>query len=80
MDKRMRIEVDIHKVEENLSRLIDQALVGDEVVITRDGKPVVRLTPIRKKRVPGLARGKIQIAPDFDDPLPDKILSDFEPD
>ena len=71
----MRLKVDIRIAEENLSRLIDQALAGEEVISTQEGKPAVRLTPIRQKRVPGSARGKIDIGPDFDDPLPDTILS-----
>lgn len=74
----MPVKVNVHSAKTNLSKLIAQALEGEEVVITRSGKPVVKLTPIRQKRVPGSARGKIEIGPDFDDPLPDEILAEFE--
>ncbi len=74
----MRIEVNMHKAKSDLSRLVASALAGEEVIITRSGKPVVRLTPIRGERVPGLDRGKIHISPDFDDPLPEDILKAFE--
>ena len=74
----MPIIVNMHKAKSDLSRLVVQALAGEEVIITRSGEPVVRLTPIRHERVPGLDRGKIHIAPDFDDPLPEEVLRAFE--
>ncbi len=74
----MSVIVNMHKAKSDLSRLVAQALAGEEVIITRAGKPVVRLTPIRNERVPGLAKGKLHIAPDFDDPLPEDILRAFE--
>ena len=64
--------------ESDLSRLIVRALAGEEVIITRAGKPLVRLVPIRQERVPGLAQGLVRIAPGFDAPLPEEILADFE--
>ncbi len=49
-------------------------------MITRSGKAVVRLVPVRQERVPGrLAQGKIRLAPDFETPLPEEILKAFEP-
>ena len=44
--------VNMHKAKSDLSRLVARALAGEEVIITRDGKPVVRLTPIRGERIP----------------------------
>lgn len=51
------------------SELIAKAMVGEEVVIARDNKPLVRLVPLArpgKRRVSGSAKGQIVIAPDFD--------------
>lgn len=75
----MPVLVNMHKAKSDLSRLVVQALAGEDVILTRSGKPVVRLVPVRAERTPGLARGKIRIAPDFDDPLPEGILKAFEP-
>jgi prevent-host-death family protein len=68
----------MHRAKSDLSRLVARALAGEEVIITRSGKPVVRLDPVRSRRVPGTARGKITISPDFDAPLPDELLTTFE--
>lgn len=57
-----------------LSRLVEKALSGEEVIITRAGKPVARLVPIARyaePRIPSMDKGKIQIAPDFDARLPE---------
>ncbi len=51
------------------SELVQRAMVGDEVIIARDNKPVVKLVPlvtIGKARKPGSAKGQIWVAPDFD--------------
>ena len=61
--------------------LVDQAAAGEDVVVSRNGKPLARLTrldkPKRKIRF-GLLKGKVEVAPDFDAPLPDEVLSGFE--
>ena len=74
----MGIKVNMHQAKSELSRLVVRALAGEDVIITRAGKPVARLVPIRQARVPGLAKGTIELAPDFDAPLPDDILATFE--
>jgi prevent-host-death family protein len=72
------IIANIHNAKTNLSRLIEQAEAGEDVVIARNGKPAVRLTPItpaadaprRPDGLPawmGVLEGKVTIAPDFDD-------------
>jgi len=61
--------VNMHQAKTSLSRLVERALAGEEVVIARNGEPLVRLVPIEKKReprVPGRGKGKIWIAPDFE--------------
>jgi prevent-host-death family protein len=64
-----RREYNIHRAKTNLSRLVKEALSGDEVVIARAGQPVVKLVPYSrddKPRRPGAWRGRVVIAPDFD--------------
>jgi len=72
------MKVNMHEAKTDLSRLVVRALAGEEVIITRAGEPVARLVPIRKERVPGLARGKLHLRPGFYDPLPDEVLDSFE--
>jgi prevent-host-death family protein len=73
--------VNIHAAKTHLSRLVDQAAAGEEIVIARAGKPVARLVRLEekpKKRVLGLYEGELRIPADFDAPLPDDILALFE--
>ena len=72
------MRVNMHEAKSDLSKLVVRALAGEEVIITRSGEPVARLVPIRKERVPGLARGKLRLRPEFYDPLPDEVLDSFE--
>lgn len=61
--------VNIHAAKTHLSRLVERVEAGEEVVIARAGKPVARLVPYlarRSRRRPGLWRGQIRMAPDFD--------------
>jgi prevent-host-death family protein len=73
--------VSIYEAKTRLSHLVDRALRGDDVVITRHGRPVARLVPARPPRSPrqlGALRGKIRVADDFDAPLPEDLLALFE--
>jgi len=72
--------VNIHAAKTHLSRLVDQAAAGDEIVIARAGKPVARLVPLaeKPKRILGLLKGQLKIPKDFDAPLPDDVLALFE--
>lgn len=74
----MTRSVSIDEAQEILQDLLVQALAGDEVIITEDGKPVARLVPVpvaaaNKKRVAGLNRGTIWASEDFDQTLPDEF-------
>jgi prevent-host-death family protein len=63
-----------------LTRLVELVATGEEIVIAKAGKPVARLLPVelrREPRQPGLLKGKIWIADDFDDPLPEEIMATF---
>jgi prevent-host-death family protein len=73
--------VNIYQAKTQLSKLVDLASSGTDVVIARAGKPVARLTSIKKEKRPivfGLLEGEGWIAEDFDAPLPDEILAQFE--
>jgi len=71
----------IYEAKTQLSKLVEQAAAGKEVVIARGGKPVARLTslagPVRKIRF-GLLKGKIKVDKDFDASLPDNVVAEFE--
>jgi prevent-host-death family protein len=73
--------ITIHKAKTQLSRLIEKACRGEEIVIARGKKPVVKLVPIDSKmgnRSPGAWKGKIKIGPEFFEPLPPEELEGWE--
>jgi prevent-host-death family protein len=74
------MEIGMHEAKTRLSQLVEQALHGGEVIITRRGKPVVRLAPVRPTTgalsLMGAWRGQVQMADDFDE-LPDDIAASF---
>jgi prevent-host-death family protein len=57
------MQVNMHEAKTQLSRLVDRAAAGEEVVIARAGKPVARLVPARqqRRRLSGTLRGQIWI-------------------
>jgi prevent-host-death family protein len=63
----------------NLSKLVEEALHGGEVVICRDGKPAVKLVPVepRRPRVLGSAKGLVWMSPEFDAPMTDEEFDTF---
>ena len=72
-------EVNIHEAKTHLSRLVARAEEGEEIVISRAGKPAAKLVPIstvRLPRQPGRLRGQIVIHDDFDE-LPEDIMAAF---
>lgn len=77
----MGMEYNIHDAKSNLSKLIVQALEGKEVVISKAGKPVVKLVRITSdkkiKRKMGMYEGKAKIEEGFFEPLPDEEISGF---
>jgi prevent-host-death family protein len=65
------MQVNIHEAKTHLSRLVERAAGGEEVVIARAGKPVARLVKYEEERKPrelGTLRGQIWLAPDWDSP------------
>ena len=58
-----------------------QVKEGEEIIIAKAGKPIARLVPVVERparRLPGSAKGKVTITPDFDAPLPEAILRELE--
>ena len=73
--------VNMHEAKTQFSRLVARALSGEEIIVARNGKPLVQLQPVSAPtgtRKPGLSRGSIEIGPDFDAPLPDDYIRGFE--
>ena len=69
-------QINLAEAAKNLPELIEAAINGEEIVITKDEQPVVKLVPVppAKKRHPakaGSAKGLVIISDDFDEPLED---------
>ena len=72
------VEVNVHEAKTHLSRLLRRVEAGEDVLISRAGRPLARLVPVetpRTRRVPDRDRGKGRIADDFDAPLPPRLLA-----
>lgn len=73
------MDVDIPDAQERLSELTERVSAGDEIVITRGGRPVARRVPYdAPSRRPGSAKGAFVVPPDFDAPLPDHTQASWE--
>jgi prevent-host-death family protein len=73
--------ITIHQAKTNLSKLIERAAQGEEIIIARGSKPVAMLVPVgavKGKRQPGSLKGKLEIGPEFFEPLSDEELSHWE--
>jgi prevent-host-death family protein len=72
--------VNVHEAKTHLSRLLAEVERGAEVTIARAGRPIARLVPAMPpaKRELGLERGQIWISPDFDDPMPEDWLDEWD--
>lgn len=73
--------VNIYDAKTRLSQLVDKAAGGEDVIVSRNGKPLVRITRLKeaKRQIRfGVLKGKIRIAKDFDAPLPEDVLAAFE--
>jgi prevent-host-death family protein len=73
------VTVNLHAAKTHLSRLVDEAAGGHEIVIAKAGKPMVRLVPIGPRRRTGFGelKGRMTVADDFDAPLPADVLRAF---
>ena len=73
--------MNLYQAKTHLSKLVERAARGEEVIIAKAGEPRARLVPLArpvKQRKPGDWKGRLVIGPDFDAPLPEEILAAFE--
>ncbi len=69
-------DIGLREAKAHLSELIDRVEQGETLTLTRHGKPVARIVPITERR-PGLLKGRIGMADDFDE-MPDWLVDAFE--
>ncbi|MDU8913861.1 type II toxin-antitoxin system prevent-host-death family antitoxin [Aestuariicoccus sp. MJ-SS9] len=73
------MQFSVHTAKTQLSRLIDAALAGEEVVIAKGSKPVVRLVPVAQSGFRlGMCKGRFGPLPDFLEPEPEDMLEAWE--
>lgn len=74
------MQTNMHEAKSKLSKLVESALNGEEVIIAKAGKPAVRLVPYteKAKRKFGRFKGQISISEEFDSPATsDEIAKEF---
>ena len=72
--------INIYEAKTRLSQLVDRAAAGEDVVVSRNGKPLVRITRLETEKRGirfGVLKGRIRIGRDFDAPLPDDVIEAF---
>ena len=77
----MPIIINVHEAKTHLSKLIDQAHAGREIILAKAGTPYARLVPLEKpsnRRVPGRWKDRLSVPDDFLDPLPEQDLKAWE--
>ena len=73
-------DVGVHEAKTNLSQLLRRVATGEEITIMRSGKPIAKLVPlvpVARRRL-GVDEGVFEVPDDFNEPLPDDLLSAFE--
>jgi prevent-host-death family protein len=73
--------VNLYEAKTQLSKLVERAAKGEEVIIAKAGEPKARLVPLARpvrNRKPGDWKGRIVFGPDFDASLPEDVLTAFE--
>ena len=73
--------INVHEAKTHFSKLLNRVMNGEEIIIAKAGKPVARMLPITEDliaRVPGSAVGRVWISPDFNAPLPEDMIEEFE--
>ena len=72
--------VNIHEAKTHLSRLVERVEAGEEITLARAGRPVARLVPFQPRleaRTPGLLRGRITLADDWDSPAVNRQVAEL---
>ena len=73
--------LNLYEAKTSLSKLVDRAAAGEEIIIAKAGRPLAKLVPLDRKhqaRRPGGWEGQVKITGDFDAPLPKDLLDAFE--
>ena len=76
-----KVIYNLYEARASLSRLVDRAANGEEIILSKAGKPLAKLVPLHRSpepRQPGGWEGQIRISEDFDAPLPPEIQDAFE--
>ncbi len=73
--------INIHEAKTHLSRFVERAAAGEEIIIAKAGKPMAKLVPLLhmpSRRNLGMFKGKLNVPDDFDTPLSDEMVGLFE--
>lgn len=73
--------INIHEARTHLSKIVDQVATGAEVIIAKAGKPMARVVPLERAPQPkklGLLKGQVKVPDEFNAPLDDEVLAEFE--
>ena len=74
--------INVHQAKTNLSKLLSDVELGEEIIIANRGVPVAKLIPFHgapnRRASLGQDRGRFVVPENFNDPLPEYILADFE--
>jgi prevent-host-death family protein len=76
----MSMEVNIHEAKTHLSKLLRRVAAGEEIVISKAGRPLAKIVPftVPERRRFGIDRGLFEVPEDFDSPLPAEVVASFE--
>jgi len=72
--------INIHEAKTHLSRFVERAAAGEEIIIAKAGKPVAKLVPLQStssRRNLGIFKGQLNVPDDFDAPLSDEVIALF---
>jgi prevent-host-death family protein len=74
------MEVNIHEAKTHLSKLLRRVAAGEDIVISRAGRPIAKIVPFvaPERRRFGIDRGVFEVTEDFDSPLPAEVVASFE--
>jgi prevent-host-death family protein len=73
--------VNLYDAKTHLSKLVERAAGGEEIIVAKAGRPLARLVPLAKRTTPrqfGFLAGEVVMSKDFDDPLPDDMQQAFD--
>ncbi len=76
------IKINIDEIEKEISKYLKRVEQGETIVVIKQGKPVAELRPVISEHIRfrpfGLCSGEFSVPDDFDAPLPESIIADFE--